>query len=212
MSEHIGGGSPLPESLSLDSEGKSVRGRNFKVIAGAVVTGLLLGGGALFFLTPSSSVEDTGPIAKGKPPAGATRANAAPTASPSASPTGSASPSVQTGRSLTSRDPFAPLVEPSPTAAPTPASSGSSADSGADTTSSADTQSAATGATISALAISTAGDSVTLKLDGKKYKVDEGETFADTYRLYDIFNANCAGFLYGDTNAVVCEGDQVSIG
>ena len=51
-----------------------------------------------------------------------------------------------------------------------------------------------------------------LKLDGKKYTVDEGEQFAKSYRLYDIFNANCAGFLYGDQNAVVCEGDSVTIG
>ena len=42
--------------------------------------------------------------------------------------------------------------------------------------------------------------------------MDEGETFASSYRLYDIFNANCAGFLYGDQNAVVCEGDSVQIG
>jgi hypothetical protein len=68
------------------------------------------------------------------------------------------------------------------------------------------------GGTISALAISPLGNSVKLKLDGKKYTVDEGETFAKSYRLYDIFNANCAGFLYGDQNAVVCEGDSVQVG
>ena len=70
----------------------------------------------------------------------------------------------------------------------------------------------AKGGTISALTISPLGNSVKLKLDGKKYTVDEGEEFAKSYRLYDIFNANCAGFLYGDQNAVVCEGDSVSIG
>ena len=68
------------------------------------------------------------------------------------------------------------------------------------------------GGVISALTISPLGNSVKLKLDGKKYSVDEGEAFAKSYRLYDIFNANCAGFLYGDQNAVVCEGDSVTIG
>ncbi len=33
---------------------------------------------------------------------------------------------------------------------------------------------------------------VTLKLDGKKYSVDEGESFAKNQRLYDIFKPNCA--------------------
>jgi len=53
---------------------------------------------------------------------------------------------------------------------------------------------------------------VTLKLDGKKYTVDEGETFAKTYRVYDIFSSTCAGFLYGDQSAVVCTGDSVVVG
>ncbi len=53
---------------------------------------------------------------------------------------------------------------------------------------------------------------MTLKLDGKKYTVGEGEAFAQSYRLYDIFNDDCAGFLYGDQNAVVCRGDSVAIG
>ena len=78
--------------------------------------------------------------------------------------------------------------------------------------SSSGSTSGAKGGTISALTISPLGNSVKLKLDGKKYTVDEGEQFAKSYRLYDIFNANCAGFLYGDQNAVVCEGDSVSIG
>ena len=56
----------------------------------------------------------------------------------------------------------------------------------------------ARGGTISALSISPLGNAVTLKLDGKRYEVDEGETFSKSYRLYDIFSASCAGFPYGD--------------
>ncbi len=112
---------------------------------------------------------------------------------------------------LTSRDPFAPLVaKPAPAPAPVAAPAAPAAD--AASSSSSPSSSGAKGGTISALTISPLGNSVKLKLDGKKYTVDEGEQFAKSYRLYDIFNANCAGFLYGDQNAVVCEGDSVSIG
>ena len=107
---------------------------------------------------------------------------------------------------ITSRDPFAPLV-PKPAPAPVP-----KAKPAAEVAPVAPDVAAASGGTISALTISAEGDSVKLKLDGKKYDVDEGESFAKSYRLYDIFNDNCAGFLYGDQNAVVCEGDSVTIG
>ncbi len=111
---------------------------------------------------------------------------------------------------ITSRDPFAPLVA-KPAPAPAPAPAAAAAPDAASSSSSTSTSGSA-GGTISALTISPLGNSVKLKLDGKKYTVDEGEQFAKSYRLYDIFNANCAGFLYGDQNAVVCEGDSVSIG
>jgi hypothetical protein len=122
---------------------------------------------------------------------------------------------VQASTRLTSRDPFAPLVpkkaaEPAkaPEAASAPAAGAPAPAAGA--TAAAPTP--ATGGTISALKVSPLGDSVTLKLDGKKYTVEEGETFAKSYRLYDIFNNDCAGFLYGDRNAVVCTGDSVTVG
>jgi hypothetical protein len=119
---------------------------------------------------------------------------------------------------LTSRDPFAPLVPkkapPPPPPAPKPAAAEAapSVTTPGTTTTVPSTPTPATGGTISALSISPLGDSVILKLDGKKYEVDEGEAFAKSYRLYDIFNADCAGFLYGDQNAVVCEGDSVTVG
>ena len=106
---------------------------------------------------------------------------------------------------LTSRDPFAPIVAKAAPAAEKAAADPKAAEPAA-------APKPATGGVISALSISPLGNSVKLKLDGKKYTVDEGEAFAKSYRLYDIFNANCAGFLYGDQNAVVCEGDSVTIG
>jgi hypothetical protein len=198
MSELIGAGAP--EGVAEPELKRKGRGRNFRIVAVAVLAGLLLGGAALFFLAPDGSPEALAPIPKGKPPAGGAKT---PTATPSATP--EEGKETQSNRKLTSRDPFAPLISPSQA----PASDDSGSDAG-----SADepAATAATGATISALTISAAGDSVKLKLDGKKYDVEEGETFAKSYRLYDIFNSNCAGFLYGDANAVVCEGDEVSIG
>ncbi|MGB7981532.1 MAG: hypothetical protein WCF36_12150 [Candidatus Nanopelagicales bacterium] len=115
---------------------------------------------------------------------------------------------------ITSRDPFAPIVaKPAATSAKSQAKAAKESKAAKKPVEApAAVPQVASGATISALRVTPSGDSVTLKLDGKKYTVEEGETFAKSYRLYDIFNANCAGFLYGDQNAVVCEGDSVKIG
>jgi hypothetical protein len=53
---------------------------------------------------------------------------------------------------------------------------------------------------------------VTLKLDGKRYEVDEGETFSKSYRLYDISARAVRGSRTATANAVVCEGDSVTVG
>jgi hypothetical protein len=70
----------------------------------------------------------------------------------------------------------------------------------------------ARGGTISALSISPLGNAVTLKLDGKRYEVDEGETFSKSYRLYDISARAVRGSRTATANAVVCEGDSVTVG
>jgi hypothetical protein len=202
--------------------------RTFLIVALAIIAGLVIGGAALFLLQPGASDElATGPAPAGSGTAAGGAAGAAPgpaqgtavegeAAAGEEAQAAEAAPAAAT-KPLTSRDPFAPLVPkkpPPPPPAPKPAASEAAPTTSTTGTSATvpSTPTPATGGTISALSISPLGDSVTLKLDGKKYEVDEGEAFAKSYRLYDIFNANCAGFLYGDQNAVVCEGDSVTIG
>jgi hypothetical protein len=204
-------GLPGDPGLSMPDEPpvqRGARNRTFMVVAAAVIAGLVLGGVFLFVMKPGSSEDVLAPAPNGNPGAAAAAAPAG-----EAAPVVEQAPVKSTTR-LTSRDPFAPLVAKKPPApAPAPAaaapSTGSASSPGPAPVS---TPAPATGGTISALSISPLGNAVTLKLDGKKYEVDEGESFAKSYRLYDIFNENCAGFLYGDQNAVVCEGDSVAIG
>lgn len=196
-------GGPVP----ADAATGGGRRRTLVIVLLAVVGGLLLGGLALFMFGRSSADEAAlAPIVRGNP--GAAAAAQAEAGSEAAAET----VPVQASTRLTSRDPFAPLVpkkapEPAKAPAPAPAPAGATA-----TGATAAAPTPATGGTISALKVSPLGDSVSLKLDGKKYTVEEGETFAKSYRLYDIFNNDCAGFLYGDRNAVVCTGDSVTVG
>jgi type II secretory pathway pseudopilin PulG len=186
----------------IDSgEGTSSRNRTFLVVALAIVAGLVLGGVMLFVMQPGDDV-----VAQDPAQAAAEAAAVAEAQAQEAEVAEQAAGEVTTTTKvkITSRDPFTPLV-PAPAPAPAPKAPPSAA-------APATTSSSTSGATISALSISKKGDSATLKLDGKKYSVEEGEAFAKSYRLYDIFNDNCAGFLYGDQNVVVCEGDSVTVG
>jgi len=200
-------GAPQGVLPGIDSEDEkpSSRKRNFIVVGLAIVAGLVLGGVMLFVMQPGADEEVVDPVTAAAAAAAVTEAEAQSAAVAEEAAAGEAAAST-TKVKITSRDPFAPLV---PKPAPVPVAKAKPA---AEVAPVAPDTAAASGGTISALTVSAEGDSVKLKLDGKKYDVDEGETFAKSYRLYDIFNDNCAGFLYGDQNAVVCEGDSVTIG
>ncbi len=209
-----------PAAAPTPPEPKKRSSRMFLVVGGSVIAGLILGG-AFLMLRPASdpstdTVVPTAPVAAApgaqdgqsaeESDAAGAEAGAEPAAeADAAAQEGATSPASAKRVRLTSRDPFAPIV-----AKAAPAPEKAAADATADKA--APAPKPASGGVISALSVSPLGNSVTLKLDGKKYSVDEGEAFAKTYRLYDIFNASCAGFLYGDQNAVVCEGDSVTIG
>jgi hypothetical protein len=216
---------PAPAPSAQEPEKRS--SRMFLVVGGSVIAGLILGGAFLMLRPVEDPVSGTGvpaaPVsAQGdqsdQSDSGATAAQdgvaaaadgeapAEMTAEGEVAAEGAGDQPSGTKRvRLTSRDPFAPLVAK---AAPAPEKKPDAAPAAEQ----ASAPKPASGGTISALTVSPLGNSVKLKLDGKKYTVDEGEAFAKSYRLYDIFNANCAGFLYGDQNAVVCEGDSVKIG
>jgi hypothetical protein len=201
-------GSSMPSMLDSPTEAAPKQKRTFMVVALAIVAGLVVGGMALFVMQPGTDDELLGPAPSAQAAGGAAAAQEAAQAEQDAA---AEQVTAKTKVRLTSRDPFAPLVA-KPAPAPVPVAAPAAPAGEAASSSSAGSTSGAKGGTISALSISPLGNSVKLKLDGKKYTVDEGEQFAKSYRLYDIFNANCAGFLYGDQNAVVCEGDSVSIG
>jgi hypothetical protein len=199
---------PLPDSTH---EAAPKRNRTFMIVALAIVAGLVLGGMALFVMQPGSDDELLGPVPSAQAAGGMAAAEADAAAQADQEAAAEQVAAQKTKVRITSRDPFAPLVaKPAPAPAPAPVAAPAAAPDAASSSSSS--TSGGKGGTISALTISPLGNSVKLKLDGKKYTVDEGEQFAKSYRLYDIFNANCAGFLYGDQNAVVCQGDSVTIG
>jgi hypothetical protein len=202
-------GSSMPPMTDSTSGAAPKRNRTFMIVALAIVAGLVLGGIALFVMQPGSDDELAGPVPSAQAAGGAAAAKQDASEGAQAEQDAAAQQAaVKTKVRLTSRDPFAPLIaKPAPAPAPVAAPAAPAADAASSSASSG-----GKGGVISALTISPLGNSVKLKLDGKKYTVDEGEQFAKSYRLYDIFNANCAGFLYGDQNAVVCEGDSVSIG
>ncbi len=205
MSEQI---LDTPKGVINDTPPPKGGSRRTMLVAGSVVAGLVLGGVFLMLRQQSEQVTvDFVASASAAEQAVGSDAGVDAAADPDASAEGGATQAEPKQRaSLTSRDPFAPIVFKAP-AAPEPKAKSKKAEPAA-----APTPAGPKGGTISAVVISPKGDSAKLKLDGKRYNVDEGEAFAKVYRLYDIFNDDCAGFLYGDQNAVVCEGDTVTMG
>ncbi len=185
--------------IEAEPASRAGRNRSFVVVGLAIVGGLIIGGVIIFLIRPFSSEPAVDPAVA------AAAAAAVAEAQEQAKGTQEVGEVVpkRTRVKLTSRDPFAVLVPEPPPPEPPKKSAGS--DGGSSSSSSS------TAATLSALTIKSPA-AVTVKVDGKKYSVDEGETFASSYRLYDIFNDSCAGFLYGDQNVVVCEGDSVKVG
>ncbi len=201
MSEQILERPTAPIETAPDSPARSHRA--FVVVAAAIVAGLVLGGTILFLIQPGGGESPSAAAAEG---AGAPDLG---TSAEGSQPEGTLTAKKSRTR-VSSRDPFAPLIsKPAPT--PTPKVKSKASTSGSETAT-GDSLRPSSGATLAVLSISSLGDSLTLKLDGKKYEVEEGETFAKDYRLYDIFNADCAGFLHGDSNVVACRGDQVTVG
>jgi hypothetical protein len=47
-----------------------------------------------------------------------------------------------------------------------------------------------------------------VEVDGTVYKVNEGETFADNFKLLSA-SGECANMLFGDDQFTLCEGEQI---
>jgi hypothetical protein len=56
--------------------------------------------------------------------------------------------------------------------------------------------------------VSITGGTAKVTVDGKAYRVTEGESFANGYRAVDI-NSECASFESTTTSFTLCEGEAV---
>jgi hypothetical protein len=123
---------------------------------------------------------------------------------------------VETFQVFAPRDPFEPLVSPD--------SGGEAADTGAtvDTGGGVITNSDGNGAgdvsagstvgghTVSVVDVFSARGSrrAQVEVDGTVYKVNEGETFADSFKLLSA-SGQCANMLFGDDQFTLCVGEQI---
>jgi hypothetical protein len=147
---------------------------------------------------------------------------AAPTTTPGLiAPSTSVAPSGGAGGSA--KDPFAPLVAPGTAGATTESGVTVAPGTGGVTaTTLPATQSTVPGAAAGTAATpgggdtagrkvtlsSIAGGSAKVSVDGTSYTVEEGESFAGTYRAVDI-GSECASFESGTTSFTLCEGEAV---
>lgn len=151
--------------------------------------------GAAFFLLFSGGSEEvaTGPVTQGKPSAAPSGQPAPPVSAPAVVP--------PTFSDNVGTDPFEPAVAappPAPADSPAP-SSGASAPAG----------------TTVVLGLTQVADnltSVNVTVDGVAVNgLTVGKSFASSFKVYAIFNATCAGFLYGDESVALCEGDTATL-
>ena len=97
------------------------------------------------------------------------------------------------------KDPFRPLVSAGPVGG-TPAPGGSPGPTGG-----------ATGGqrvTLVSISGSGANRTATVLVDGQEYDVQEGDTFAGSYRVKSL-TAECGTFVFGDEQFTLCEGQEV---
>jgi pyruvate/2-oxoglutarate dehydrogenase complex dihydrolipoamide acyltransferase (E2) component len=193
-----------PPVDEADGDAPSPDRRKLFMILGAAAAVVVVGLLAFLFLGGSSS-EDEGGLVTPAPrsaPAAAAPAPAAPA---------DKAPAAYDGD--LGRDPFAPVYEPAapetaadPAAVGTTGGTGSATAGGATGTDTATTTGTGTPVTVKLLAVTTNGASLTV--DGTKYNATvNGETFATSFRLYSVFDEQCAGLLFGDESVVMCKGD-----
>jgi hypothetical protein len=69
----------------------------------------------------------------------------------------------------------------------------------------------ASSVTLSVTSINLATQTAVIDVDGKKYATAAGKTFASTFTLYSVFNAQCVGVLYGSASTPVCLANPVTV-
>ena len=178
----------MPED---DGQGSGPDRRKLLLIVGGAALVVLLGLAAWFlFFSGSGSPSNDGLVVvhKNAPAAAAPKA-AAPV--PAAKPINEA----------IGRDPFTPVVKPV-TASSTTAAAGGTTAAGSTTSSST-----SSGTSVTLQMVKVTPTSATLKVDGKSYTASVGQVFATNFKLYGLFDAQCAGVLFGDQSVPLCVGD-----
>jgi hypothetical protein len=172
------------------------RRKLFLLIGGAaavVVVGLLA-----FLLLGGSGGEDEGGLVTPAP------RSEAPAEAPVAQAPAEKAPADFDGE--LGRDPFAPIYEPAAPEADAVAVVAGTTGGAAPADASGTTTGTGTPVSVKLLAVTDTGASVTV--DGTKYDATvNGETFATSFRLYSVFDQQCAGLLFGDESLVLCKGD-----
>lgn len=176
------------------------------IVAGAaavVIVGVL----AFLFLGGSSADDEGGLVTP------------APRSAPAAAAPAPAAPANKAPAAFDGdlgRDPFAPVFEPAaPEAAADPATTGTAGGTGGataggttGTTTDTTTGTTGTGTPVTVKMLDVTKDGASLTVDGTKFDAKvNGETFATSFRLYSVFDEQCAGLLFGDESVVMCKGD-----
>ncbi len=120
------------------------------------------------------------------------------TARPSVTPTASPTAVPESFEVFEGKDPFKPLITQTPGGTPAPTSS--PGPSGG----------ATGGQRVTLVDISGSGSSrtATVEVDSTEYQVQEGDTFAGSYRVKDLAS-NCGTFVFGDESFTLCVGQEV---
>ena len=193
MSEPMFPGQPAPAQGEPTAAAPEGSNRKALLAVGGIVGAVLLAGGAFVLMNSGSgSTDASAPVV---PPAPSVSAPSAPAAAPSAAAI------KVTKVSVTSRDPFAPLY-------PTPAATAAAAPAASQP---APVVTQAPAVTVELASVNLSSQKAALKIDGKAYTAAVGQGFGTNYMLYSIFNAQCAGVLYGDQSVAVCMGKPMTV-
>lgn len=135
-----------------------------------------------------------------------------PTPRPRPAPTVSATPSPgaplpETFEIFEGKDPFQPVISAPP---PEPAGGGGGAGGGTGTAPAA-TGTTQQGRRVELVDIVTDGGQrvAIVRVGGSEYRVKEGDTFADNFRLIDL-TSRCGTFVHGDERFTLCIGQEVT--
>jgi hypothetical protein len=120
---------------------------------------------------------------------------------------------IETSKVFASKDPFEPLVDlgnagPATNDSVTGVSAGTSRERDQKATSTTDADDSAAGTSVSVVEV-TGSSSVNVDVEGEKFRVVQGDTFAKNFKLLFI-HGKCASMLYGDDQFSLCEGEEAS--